>query len=311
MITWVPDSASAREELAALGYRMNRTLASISSGFGASAMVDALAQDNTSPPPSAFVDYFAAVDAYVSGDMKAARSAICRFVSSLLSKDADESAGDQTMRLGYHFPGIGDAVTRALALVPAHGRTGSTPITVVELMTSQKASLNAALDLLSQLWPEASSEVQSSVAVINGFVSDRVIGFTDIHSHGAVFLRTDDIARPPGYLAEEILHEASHIRFNAKLADTPLFVDNGHVFQSPLRPDPRPVFGVMHQVFVLARLVVFLSRAVGEGIREISDLDAARRNLASGLSELRAHANISADGDALLTSIEADLRVAL
>lgn len=140
-------------------------------------MVDALTQDNTSPSPSAFVDYFAAVDVYASGDMKAARNAICKFVSSRPSKDADGSAGDQRMRLGYHFPGIGDAVMRALALVPAHGRTASTPITVVELITSQKASLNAAFDLLSQLWPEASSEVKSSVAVINGFVSDRVIGF--------------------------------------------------------------------------------------------------------------------------------------
>jgi HEXXH motif-containing protein len=290
---------------------MNRTLSTISSELAGSAMLDALTEDNPSPPPSAFVHYFAAVDAYASGNIEVTRAAISRFISSSTSKANDESTDNRKIRLGYRFPGIGDAVLRALASVPAYARTASTPITVVKLRASEKASLNAALHLLNQLWPEASDEVESSVAVINGFSSDRVIGFTDIHSHGAVFLRTDDIARSPSNLSEEILHEASHIRFNALLAGTPLFVDTGHVFQSPLRPDPRPVFGVIHQVFVLARVVVFLSRAVKEGMRDVSDLDVSRRKLGSGLAQLRDHANLTADGDSLLTSIETDPRVGL
>jgi HEXXH motif-containing protein len=58
-----------------------------------------------------------------------------------------------------------------------------------------------------------------------------------------------------------MVHEVWHARLNAALAVSPLFYDDeSALYGSPLRPDPRPMFGLFHQMFVLSRLFYFHRR---------------------------------------------------
>lgn len=56
-------------------------------------------------------------------------------------------------------------------------------------------------------------------------------------------------------MAESIVHESAHLCLAAHERGTALYVDASRQVMTPLRPDPRPISGLMHQVWVLHHLV--------------------------------------------------------
>lgn len=57
--------------------------------------------------------------------------------------------------------------------------------------------------------------------------------------------------------AESIVHEAAHLWLSRLETVTEMYEDPSRIVSSPLRPDPRPLTGLMHQVWVLSNLVPF------------------------------------------------------
>ena len=59
--------------------------------------------------------------------------------------------------------------------------------------------------------------------------------------------------------AESIVHEVAHLWLSRHEAGGDLYLDSNRMVTSPLRPDPRPLSGLTHQVWVLSNLVPFYS----------------------------------------------------
>ena len=111
--------------------------------------------------------------------------------------------------------------------------------------------------LLEKIWPQQLEEIKELLDVAVIFRCDKAIGFTDVETNGAIYIKEESI-KDPVELAELIVHEASHGDLNMLLATDAMFTNPPEeTYMSPLRPDPRPMFGVFHQLFVLMRLRKF------------------------------------------------------
>jgi HEXXH motif-containing protein len=128
----------------------------------------------------------------------------------------------------------------------------------------ERAMFGDAVSLLAEAWPQMLDELRIVVvqlALLDGFGID---GFTDVATHGAIYVnraRLCDDAKTglPGAvrLAEAMVHEGAHNRCNAAALSTPFLVDaksgDEPVVETPLRPDPRPLTGLLQQLVVLVR----------------------------------------------------------
>lgn len=122
--------------------------------------------------------------------------------------------------------------------------------------------LSLATQLIDKAWPEAMAEIRSYTRLIIPFQSDYYSTFTDMAFPGAVFL--SETHRPFSAVldtAEHILHEHSHLRFALMLEVDPILADDGRLYHSPWRRNPRDLNGMLQAVFVFARIARFLARA--------------------------------------------------
>ena len=89
------------------------------------------------------------------------------------------------------------------------------------------------------------------------------VACTLYRSLGAIFVNETTVLGSTSHLAEELLHEASHTRLYASLVIEPAFdTSDTRRYTTPLRPDARPMLALVHQVFVLVRIVEFYGRLV-------------------------------------------------
>jgi hypothetical protein len=132
---------------------------------------------------------------------------------------------------------------------------------LVALRPGALAQVKEALRILRAAWPELLAELESQVTNLLFFDFPGLLGFSGVAYHGGIYLRVEDLADPVK-LAENILHEGSHVRLNTAMASVTYFeADEDGRYASPLREDPRPVFGIFHQMFVLGRMLHFYDRA--------------------------------------------------
>lgn len=174
-----------------------------------------------------------------------------------------------------------------------------------------RGDLAEALDLISSVHPELAGEIGRLVrefVLIDSAPSSANPFFaaSTFHLWGGVFIAPH---RHQGSLdlAETIVHEAAHIYLAGVTAEAPaLLNDRDSRYRSPLRTDPRPMEGVFHATFVLAREILF-HRAVAqandlpEGLCCRSEQAVARKTEAfhDGLSVVRAHGELTALGRSL------------
>ena len=77
----------------------------------------------------------------------------------------------------------------------------------------------------------------------------------------------------PILLAESLVHESAHLRFRALEEVTDLYSDGPNMLvKTPLRPDPRPISGLMHQLVVLRYLA-----ALYEKLRTSNEMTISRQ----------------------------------
>ncbi|MBK7824307.1 HEXXH motif-containing putative peptide modification protein [Nannocystis sp.] len=109
----------------------------------------------------------------------------------------------------------------------------------------------------------------------------------------------------PLTLAEALIHEFSHNKLHALLEQGPLLENAwAPLFASPVRPDPRPLHGVLlavHAFLPVARMYESLVVGRPELQRRFSEVVAGNREAAA---TLRAHARPTALGAPLLAEID-------
>jgi HEXXH motif-containing protein len=79
---------------------------------------------------------------------------------------------------------------------------------------------------------------------------------------GSIWLRIPEPhEHPVAYWIEHLVHEISHLQLIALgIHDKLVLNSDVERFPAPIREDPRPMFGVLHATFVLARMVRIFRR---------------------------------------------------
>lgn len=175
-----------------------------------------------------------------------------------------------------------------------------------------KRKISAALCLIQVKAPHASSalfpitaEIVATVGVPrNGMDFD---GCSSIERYGSILLNMRR-KRTRLVLAETIIHESAHsLLFALSCNDHRVLNSASETYRSPLRIDPRPLDGIYHAVFVIARMYSFLAEialnpATSSRMRAEACklLPVRHRNFQDGLSVLVAHARLTPIGRELL-----------
>ena len=154
------------------------------------------------------------------------------------------------------------------------------------LMSAYRQRLDAAFALLDSGFPQMAAEVREllrEIVVAAGPEDPKALTFDGASCYmmwGAVLLN----ARGQKNVldtAQALAHESGHNLLFGFSSSGPL-VDNpdDELFSSPLRKDPRPMDGVFHATYVVARMHQTLVRLLEAGVLDQEQAEAARKDLA-------------------------------
>jgi hypothetical protein len=128
-----------------------------------------------------------------------------------------------------------------------------------QLVRSSRPHVDQAVDVLARVWPEAAQEFRTlvqSMVYMDGTVFRSA---TVQQTFGAIYVAPLSVGSVAAAF-ETLLHETGHHALYLRNSFAP-FVRNGSAMAAhPLRPDPRPIFGVVHSAHVLARMATGLHR---------------------------------------------------
>jgi hypothetical protein len=176
---------------------------------------------------------------------------------------------------------------------------GAQVVTVQEL-----SQIEAALQLIEATSVSATSLVGEVCAAIcllrtNGRMDlGSCVSLTSKFIPGLIYFTP----APVIMTAESIVHESAHLWLSRFELSGDLYVDADRKVASPLRPDSRPVSGLLHQIWVLSHLVPFyrdLSRLSLPLITANSDKLAKR--LAQHATDLEAGLGVISDNEDAFT----------
>jgi HEXXH motif-containing protein len=171
------------------------------------------------------------------------------------------------------------------------------------------ASLREALALVDTCVPELGAEVRACVDLVVpvGFDAQRHESATYREAPGTLYI---SLHPEPMTMAEAWIHELSHTKLNLLFELDPVLENASHpLYPSPLRPDPRPLHGVLlavHAFLAVLRLYERmldrdhpLSRAAPFRAR----MSAIHRGNEEGLAILTTHARPTRVGGELLAEM--------
>jgi HEXXH motif-containing protein len=174
------------------------------------------------------------------------------------------------------------------------------------------AALRSSLAVATPLWCIELEELVSTVllATTDGF-GETFGGASAFAAWGAILVNPAANGTPR-QLALTLIHESSHLKlFHAYLDDEIVLNDPGATYASPLRGEARPMNGVYHAAFVLARMILFSTDLLasgladttfgdGEAARLIDDLPRWIEAFDAAHSVIMAHGVLTPRGDAII-----------
>lgn len=178
---------------------------------------------------------------------------------------------------------------------------------VTELQKQELSSkIVASLNLIQNVSSEFFEEFQTYVSNLKLFISDRLVGMTDPRLFGTIYLCTPPKDMPAEiYFCEHIIHETSHLHLYTLFAlDRLILNDPNERYSAPIRPDPRPMYGIFHATFVLSRMV----RIFGELSKKFqlngfdNYLSNFTRQFFSGYNTVKEHAKLTEMGKNIFNS---------
>ncbi|HYH99589.1 aKG-HExxH-type peptide beta-hydroxylase [Hyalangium sp.] len=317
MRTWAPDAEASQLDRAALIQVTRSSLLEVVEQ-AAPERQDVLralreASDVHLFHPDFFEWYFAVRDRVGEEDEAGFARELDRLeqVLAVVQRSLERAATHQAaLQVALDLGGVQETVTvqRANRSAQDMGGSGTRFRVLPEASPQRVEQIAAGLALLQELWPEAHTELAQSVQQLTLFEDDTLKSFADFQRHGSIFMRVDFL-KDPVILADYLFHEGSHVRLNTVLSVSPMFLNpSDAVYETPLRGDPRPMFGAFHQMFVLVRiheLYQRLSRRRPEYAEKVVEL---RSKLESGWQVVREHAQLTESGEAMVSSIGQVLR---
>ncbi len=191
------------------------------------------------------------------------------------------------------------------------------------LLANTKTRIESAFALLDEGFPEMAAEIRellSDIVIAAGPLDPNAITFDGASSYmlwGATLLNARG---QKGALdtAQALAHESGHNLLFGYCVSGPL-VENAdeELFPSPLRKDPRPMDGIVHATYVVARMHQTLERVLtarvlstGETRAALADLDAHVKNFAAGDAVIRESGRLTPLGAAVIDSARAYMAAA-
>jgi hypothetical protein len=114
-------------------------------------------------------------------------------------------------------------------------------------------SMLEALGRIETACPAMHAEISSHVSMIKLFTGNGIEGLSSPKVYGALWLKAPTLENAQSWFLEHLVHECSHLYLNAMLIVDPLLNNPQEMNKAPIRPDPRPMFQILHGTFVLAR----------------------------------------------------------
>jgi HEXXH motif-containing protein len=181
------------------------------------------------------------------------------------------------------------------------------------LMAECRERIGRAFKLLDTGFPEMAEEIRAllrDIVVAAGPTDPKALTFDGASSYmlwGAIMLNARG-QKTVLDTAQALAHESGHNLLFGFCASGPLIENpDEELFSSPLRSDPRPMDGVVHATYVVARMHQTLSRLLESGAVDQGDIAAAqkdlvahRRNFQSGDEVIRASARLTEVGRAAM-----------
>jgi len=197
-----------------------------------------------------------------------------------------------------------------LASLEAHpDKTGSELSLGGADVATWKRALEDALDRIGRALPRVREELELVLSQIVpvGRDEERHLSASYREALGTIYV---SLHPDPLTMTEAILHEAQHNKLNAVLTTDRLLENSpDERYASPVRPDPRPLLGVLLAVhaFVPVAMLYAELRAAGEptvvGGRADARIEAIVQGNAAGLAMLESHALPTSTGRALLEEL--------
>jgi HEXXH motif-containing protein len=196
------------------------------------------------------------------------------------------------------------------------------PVASDELEAARR-TFGAALRLIDAADPELGGEIRSLVRDVVFVGSESRHGTYMLHGAstfylwGALILNAR-VHPDPISMADGITHEAAHSLLHGLTLGAPL-VDNDPAerFPSPVREDPRPMDGIVHAAYVLARMHYCMDRLLASGqlgaaeqVRAQVAKERSAARYAEGLEVVSAHARFTPIGSRIFESARDYMREA-
>lgn len=172
-----------------------------------------------------------------------------------------------------------------------------------------------ALALIAEHAPRSHAEMDRVIAEIvlahdpTGEDETELAACSSLERWGSMLINTDALESPL-LLAEALMHEAAHsYLYGASPVEFHVRNPVGEFYKSPLRSDPRPIDGIYHATFVLARTCFSMNEfAASETLDPEMRRDArdragqCRRLFEEGYAVLDRHADYTQEGRAIMAA---------
>ncbi len=194
----------------------------------------------------------------------------------------------------------GEVLTRPIRMLPlVHWERENYPPKEMQL----------AVDAIYQLDGGLRKEFETYVSKIKLFSGRVMEGVTSPRFFGNVYLRLAHPEEDPFlFYFEHLIHEASHLHLYAMMGEDPLVLnEESERFPSPLRADLRPMSGLFHAEFVLARIVRGLRKLCATSVNEGAALQLkhSEKLFRDGYETVDRYAKLTESGLAIFHSMEA------
>jgi HEXXH motif-containing protein len=249
------------------------------------------------------VDYWVPEASNPGADAMKARLASVGIVTDVTEQVEDDS-WKRALR-DFHQPVVAGRIrVRPPWVAPEAGMLDVVIDPGMAFGTGQHPTTRTSLELIAEVDPDMAAEITALVSQVKLFAGRGMEGLSTPKAFGAIWLKLPEPDQALGWFFEHLVHECSHLQLNALFALDSLLTNPAEINQAPIRPDPRPMFQILHGTFVLARNVRVHSRlhAAHPELGLGAALDRFREQYARGLEVIRKHLKPTDRGRLLMAS---------
>jgi HEXXH motif-containing protein len=136
--------------------------------------------------------------------------------------------------------------------VPETKAPGVFPMLERPLLPHEKR-IEEVMRMIREVDPAMHHEIAEHVSLVKLFTGRGIEGLSTPKAFGAIWLQAPEPENAISWYLEHLVHECSHLHLNLLMVLDPLMTNPNDLNEAPIRPDPRPMFQILHGTFVLAR----------------------------------------------------------